>query len=118
VASISVHIPRCLRSRYAFCFEAAKTGYTPTPQCREFFGRYCAGRPLAIALLQQAWAACQRNEAMHERNEMLGVKQQAETQASSTKELNALDDQSVDRLYHDNLQQCAKTVKRGPGILA
>ena len=74
--------------------------------------------PLTIAMLQQAWIACQRNESLHERNELLGISQQRESEDSSHSGLDALDDQTVNRLYHNSLRQYAKTVKRGPGILA
>ena len=101
-----------------FCFEAAQTDYTPTPERREFLRRYCAGRPLTIAMLQQAWTACQRNESLHQRDELLGISQQRESEAPSHTGLDALDDRTVERLYHDSLRQYVKTVKRGSGIMA
>lgn len=101
-----------------YCFEAGQLDYTPTLERREFFRRFAAGRPLTVGLLQQAWAACQRNEASHERNELLGFNQQQEAEAPTQNELDALDDQSLDRLYHDSLRHYAKTTRRSPGILA
>lgn len=99
-----------------FCFEAAQLDYTRTPERLEFFRRYSGGRPLTLALLQQAWAACQRNEALHERNELLGFSQE-QTEAPSEKDLDALDEHTLDRLYHDSMRQHAKAKKRGPGML-
>ena len=101
-----------------FCFEAAQADYTPTPERREFLRRYCGGRPLTLAMLQQAWTACQRNESLHERDELLGIRQHCESNTPSEIGFDALDDQTVNRLYHDSLRRYAKAVKRGPGILA
>ena len=101
-----------------FCFEASQLDYTPTPEHREFFRRYCADRPLTVALLQQAWTACQRNESLHERDELLGINQRQEAEAPSQPDFDALDDESLDQLYHQSVRQYQKTSKRGGGVLA
>jgi len=69
-----------------------------------------------IALLQRDWSEHQRNESLQERDKLLGITHQRSEPPTQTG-LDSLDDQSVDRLYHDSLRQYAKTVKRGPGIL-
>ena len=69
-----------------------------------------------IALLQRDWSEHQRNEFLQERDKLLGITHQRSEPPTQTG-LDSLDDQSVDRLYHDSLRQYAKTVKRGPGIL-
>ena len=56
-------------------FENAQLDYVATPERQRFLLRYAGNRPLTLALLQQAWRACQANEQRHERNELMGVHQ-------------------------------------------
>jgi hypothetical protein len=39
--------------------ESISNDYVPTPTRDAFMRRHCAGRPITVALLQSAWAACQ-----------------------------------------------------------
>jgi hypothetical protein len=67
--------------------------------------RYAGNRPLTLALLQQVWRACQANEQRHERNELMGVHEKLQqTKPPTVKEIDALADDEVDRLYHDSLR--------------
>jgi len=100
-------------------FEAYQSDYAPTPERERYLLRYAAGRPLTLTLLTQAWRACQQNEQRHERGELLTAYQRPEeTPAPSAKELDALDDAAVDRLYHASLREYAQSFRRGSGVLA
>ncbi len=68
-------------------------------------------------LLQSAWGACQASEAKHERAEILGQMHTQDAEPPSARELNAMDDNAVARLYHDSLRAYAKSI-RGAGIVA
>jgi hypothetical protein len=101
-----------------YVFEVGETSYMPTPERREFLLRYAAGRPLHPPLLQQAWAACQANEIKHERGQVLGQFQRHETEPPTVKEIDALDDDQVDELFHSSLRAYANSVRQSPGIIA
>jgi hypothetical protein len=98
-------------------FEDITLDYVPTPERQRYLVRYAAGRPLTLALLQQAWRACQSHETKHERGELLSAYQKPqETQPPSAGEIDAMDDAAVNRLYHDSLRAYANSVRQ-PGIL-
>jgi hypothetical protein len=81
-------------------FENAQLDYVATPERQRFFLRYAGNRPLTLALLQQAWRACQANEQRHERNELMGVHEKLQqTKPPTVKEIDALADDELDRLY-------------------
>jgi hypothetical protein len=118
VAYNPAYRPLCDRATL-FCFEASQPDYSPTAERREFFRRFAAGRPLTIALLQQAWNACQRQEQNALRDETLGLFQRPRAdEAPSAEDLNSLSDDAVDNLYHSSLREYARGLKRAPGVLA
>lgn len=101
-----------------YVWEVATPDYTPTAEHRAFIQRYCAGRPMTIQLLQSAWAACQENERRSQRGELLSQWQQPEEEAPPTqKEIDALDDDAVDKLYHQSLAAYSAQVRRSSGML-
>jgi hypothetical protein len=100
-----------------YCFEEVTLDYVATPERQKYLLRHCGNRPLTIPLLQQAWAACKAHEARHERGELLTVFQ-PEAEPVNVKQIDALDDASVDRLYHDSLRAYADQFRRAPGVLA
>lgn len=99
-------------------FEEVTLDYVPTPERKTYLLRHCGNRPLTLGLLQQAWRACQDNEQRHERGELLNQFQQTDSEPVSPKEIDALDDASVDRLYHDSLRAYAAQFRRAAGVLA
>jgi len=100
-------------------FEDTQLDYSPTPERQGYLFRYAGSRPLTLPLLQQAWRSCQANEQRHERSELLTAYQRPEdTPPPSAKELDALDDAAVDRLYHDSLREYARSFRRSQGVLA
>jgi hypothetical protein len=93
--------------------------YVPTPEREAYLQRHCAGRPITLPLLQSAWSACQVNEKRHERGELLGQFQRPEdTPPPSERELNAMSDSEVDRLFHASLKEYANSFRRGTGVVA
>ncbi len=101
-----------------YVFEVGETSYTPTPERRNFILRYAAGRPLTLTLIQQAWSACRANEQRHERGELLDQYQRPrETEPPTPKQLDEMDDDAFDRLYHDSLRAYANSVRHPAGII-
>ena len=97
-------------------FEAYQSDYAPTPERERYLLRYAAGRPLTLTLLTQAWRACQQNEQRHERSELLtGCQRPEDTPPPSAKELDALDNAAVDRLYHDSLKEIRAVISSQSG---
>jgi hypothetical protein len=76
--------------------------------------RHCAGRPVTLALLQSAWAACQRHEANYARKEIIS-RVRPETQPPTERELDALQDNEIDALYDSSLRALADSYRR-PGV--
>jgi hypothetical protein len=110
---------KCCDEAVFTVFEAHQSDYAPTPERESYLLRYAAGRPLTLTLLQQAWSACQLNEKRHERGELLTAYQRPEdTPPPSAKEIDALSDEAVDRLFHASLKVYANSFRRGPGVLA
>jgi hypothetical protein len=100
-------------------FENAQLDYVATPERQRFLLRYAGNRPLTLALLQQAWRACQANEQRHERNElMVFMRSCSKTKPPTVKEIDALADDEVDRLYQDSLRAYANSVRQPPGLIA
>jgi hypothetical protein len=99
-------------------FEANQSDYAPTPERERYLLRYAGSRPLTLTLLQQGWISCQANEKRHERGELLNSYQRPEdSPPRSPKEIDALDDASVDRLYHQSLRAYADQFRRrAPGV--
>lgn len=91
--------------------------YVPTPEREAYIQRHCAGRPLTLALLQSAWAACQANEQRNERSELLNPIRERD-QPPSEYELDELNDDQVNRLYQQTRRARADQFRQGPGILA
>jgi hypothetical protein len=99
-------------------FENGQLDYVGTPARQKFLLRYAGNRPLTLALLQQAWRACQANEAKHERGELLEQFQRPrETEPPTAKQLDELSDEAVDNLFHSSLRAYADNV-RHTGIIA
>ncbi len=102
-----------------FVFEVATLDYTPSEERRSFLLRYAAGRPLTFNLLTQAWQTLKQREASYARQEILDQFQRPqETALPSAKELDALDDSSIENLYHQSLRAFADSFRRAPGVLA
>jgi len=100
-------------------FEDTQCDYVPTLPREAFMRRHCAGRPVTLPLLQSAWSACQKSEQRHERGELLtSFQYPQEIVPPSLREIDALDDASVDRLYHASLREYANQFRRGPGVSA
>jgi hypothetical protein len=86
-------------------FEANQADYAPTPERERYLLRYAAGRPLTLMLVEQAWRACQQHEQWHERGQILEQYQRPEqTPPPSAKEIDALSDEQIDKLYHSSLR--------------
>lgn len=96
-------------------FEEITLDYVPTPERQRYLLRHCGNRPLTLALLQQAWRACQANEQRHERGELLEQYQRPQDQPNE-RELNDLSDAAVENLYRASLREYVKSIK-GPGAL-
>jgi hypothetical protein len=102
-----------------FVFENITNDYVPSPEREAYIQRHCAGRPITLALLQSAWAACQVNEQRHQRGELLDQYEwPQDTQPPSAREIDALSDDAVDDLYHRSLRAYADSFRRAPGVLA
>ncbi len=100
-----------------FCWENGRPNYSPTSQRRKFMRQYIANRIPTARLLDLAWAACQEAEKDASRSGILGQLTNEPTASDDPmKQLDALDDASVDRLYHQTLRKYAETSR--PGILA
>ena len=100
-------------------WEESTHDYTSTPSREAFLRRHCGNRPVTIPLLNAAWAELKKREASHARSEILGQIQRPQApQPVNEKQLDALDDTAVDRLYHDSLRAYADAVRRAPGVLA
>jgi hypothetical protein len=99
-------------------FEAYQSDYAPTPERERYLLRYAASRPLTLTLLTQAWRACQQNEQRLERGELLTAYQRPEDTPPTERELDALQDNEVETLYHASLRKYADQFRRGPGVLA
>jgi hypothetical protein len=100
-----------------FVFENITNDFVPSPERESYIQRHCAGRPITLALLQSAWAACQANELRHQRGELLDSYQRPQELPATPANLDALSDDAVDRLYHQSLRALADSVRR-PGVLA
>ncbi|MGA9511692.1 MAG: hypothetical protein WBV55_23920 [Candidatus Sulfotelmatobacter sp.] len=99
-------------------FEEITLDYVATPERQRYLLRHCGNRPLTLALLQQAWRACQGNEQRHERGELLEQYQRPQTaEPPSVKEIDALSDDQVDELFHSSLRAYANSVRQH-GIIA
>ena len=94
-----------------FVFNATQLDYQPTPEREAYLLRYCGSRPLTIPLLQQAWRSCQQGERRQDRSELIAS---FEPTQPTPKDIDALEDNDVDRLYHESL----RAARRAPGILA
>jgi hypothetical protein len=92
-------------------FEDTQLDYTPTAERRAYLARYAAGRPLTLALLQQAWRACQANEQKRERGELLSPLQRPQA-SEPPANLDTLSDEAVDSLYHSSLRAYADQYRR------
>lgn len=101
-----------------YIWEISTTDYSPSAERRSFLLRFAAGRVLTLNLLNQAWQNLKQREADYTRSEVLDQFQRPqETPPPTAKEIDAMDDASVDRLYHDSLRAYAQSI-RGAGILA
>jgi len=94
--------------------------YNPTPEHQSYLMRYAGSRPLTLPLLQQGWRSCQATEQRYQRGELLDQYQQRpeDTQPPSLKEIDALDDASVENLYHGALKEYVNSFRRPNGLLA
>jgi hypothetical protein len=100
-------------------FTDTQLDYSPTPEREAYISRYAGTRPLTLALLEQAWRSCQAHEQRHERGELLDQYQRPQdTQPPTLKEIDALDDASVEKLYHGALKEYVNSFRRPNGVLA
>jgi len=99
-------------------FEETQLDYVPTVARKAYLLRFAGNRPLTIPLLQQAWKSCQQNESRRERSAVLNQIERPEPQSVTPQQIDALDDASVDALYHGAMQEFARSVRRGSGIMA
>jgi hypothetical protein len=90
--------------------------YVPSAEREAYMQRHCAGRPVTLALLQTAWAACQKHEGNYARQEIIS-QVRPETQPPTERELDALQDNEIDALYHSSLRALADSYRR-PGVRA
>lgn len=99
-------------------FQNIQLDYVETASRKAYLLRFAGTRPLTVRLLEQAWKNCQAQEQRHERSQLLGqVERPQEAPPMSAKEIDALGDAEVDRLYHDSLRAWANSARRGPGVL-
>ena len=108
------YLGACNSAVYAV-FSDTQFDYSPTPEHEDYLSRYAGSRPLTLELLRQAWKSCQANEQRHERSELLSPLREQD-QAPSERELNALNDDEVDRLYRASLREYVRSIK-APGVL-
>jgi hypothetical protein len=100
-----------------YCWEHGRPNYSPSSERRKFMQSYVAGRIATARLLDEAWRACQEAERDASRSGILAQTTNEPTYGDDPmKQLDALDDVSVDRLYHATLRKYAETSR--PGILA
>ena len=93
-------------------WEVVTDDYTPSPTREAFLRRHCGERPITIPLLNAAWVELKRRESGYARSELLGqVQRPAEPEPVTAKQIDALDDESVDRLYHESLRAYATSVR-------
>jgi hypothetical protein len=105
-------------SSVLFVFESATADYSPSDERRNFLLRYAAGRPLTFPLLNQAWSTLKAREASYARTEILDSFQRRESEPPpSLKQMDELDDEAFDRLYHDTLRSYANSVRQPAGII-
>jgi hypothetical protein len=98
-------------------FQDSQLDYAPSDERRAYLNSYAAGRPLTLMLLQAGWEACKANEKRYERGEVLRHYERPEdTAPPTTKELDAMDDASFQRLYADSIRAYAQQIK-GAGVL-
>jgi hypothetical protein len=97
-------------------FEDIQLDYVPTQERRAYLTRYAAGRPLTLALLQQAWASCQSAEKRYDRGEAL--RPLREERAPTQQDLDALDDEAVEELYGRSRRAYVQAARRPNGVLA
>lgn len=100
-----------------FCFEVATADYAPSDERRNYLLRYAAGRPLTFPLLNQGWQTLKAREANYTRTEILESAQRREFAPPSLQQMDEMDDEAFDRLYHDTLRSYATSV-RTAGIIA
>lgn len=98
-------------------FQNIQLDYVETAPRKAYLLRFAGTRPLTVRLLEQAWKSCQENERRRERGELLS-QIGPQSQPVGEKEIDALDDSAVDRLYHDSLRAYAESVRKAPGVLA
>ena len=98
-------------------FEETQLDYVPTAARKAYLLRFAGNRPLTIPLLQQAWKSCQQNESRRERSAVLEQVERPEPQPVTPQQIDALDDASVDRLYHASLAEYARSYGRPGGLI-
>jgi hypothetical protein len=87
-----------------------------SPDWEKFKRTYFKRRPMVtLADLDQCWDAFQKQDDLAQRDRLFSAP--TETPPTAT-ELNALDDEHVDRLYHASLRHYAQTAKKSAGIIA
>jgi len=92
-------------------WESATPDYVPSPQREVFLRRHCGNRPLTIPLLNAAWQICRQYEQRRGRQEMVDRLRRRDEPVTE-RQIDSLDDASVDRLYHDSLRAYADTLRR------
>jgi hypothetical protein len=98
-------------------FTESQLDYVETGSRKAYLLRYAGHRPLTIPLLQQAWKSCQQNEQRYERNALLGKIDKPEAEPMTETQIDALDDDAVDRLYRDSMSAYAESVRHSSGLL-
>lgn len=101
-----------------FVFETATVDYVPNEERRSFLLHFAAGRPLTFPLLNQAWSTLKAREASYARTESLESAQRREFAPASLRQMDDMDDESFDRLYHNTLRAYSQSVRQPAGIIA
>jgi len=112
------YLEACNNAVYSV-FTDIQLDYNPTPEHQSYLMRCAGSRPLTLPLLQQAWRSCQATEQRYQRGELLDQFQRPEdTQPPSAREIDALSDTEVNRLYHGALKEYVNSFRRPNGVLA
>jgi len=90
-----------------FCWEHGRANYSPSAERRRFMESYVAGRIPTAKLLDEAWIACQAAEKDALRVGLLQQVREPEQAQSGAPDLDALQDDEIDRLYHGTLRKIA-----------
>ena len=97
-------------------FQSAQPDFSYSAERAAFIDRYCGSRPLTINLLQHAWSDCKKKEALHLRDEALGILHEPPAPPNPS-DLDSLDDGQLANIYHNTLSHYARSARRSTGML-